>query len=367
MLTWRTKRIATRRARRAWLAGLAAATLVVAGCGGGEDNGSDGSSGDGIAVTIRSTGPTFTDLITLVIIAQDYFTEVGLDADFEFILASNAATATQGLIAGEMDVASGGAGSLYNAYAEGRTELVSLGTANPAVTFGLAINNETAAQFAAKGVTPDSPVDQRVKALAGTSLASSPEGSTGQKYLRIMLTEHGVDPDRDVTLVPNADNAAQLAAAREKRVNGFANSFPNVNLPGADGWGVLWLNWAVDLPSILPLASHEYYTTRSWLEKNPEAAKRLMKALWLAYADLQNPTDELRDKIKALEGFQGLNPEGFDAGWELSLGAYKDGTPLTTQEMFDNQKDLVNYGREKPITFGFGDLYDLAPVTAAQP
>jgi NitT/TauT family transport system substrate-binding protein len=367
MLTWRTKRTTTRRARRTWLVGLAASALVLAGCGGGGDDNESSGSGDRIPITIRSTGPTFTDLVTLVIVAQDYFTKVGLDADFEFILASNAATATQGLIAGEMDVASGGAGSLYNAYAEGRNELVSLGTANPAVTFGLAINNETAEQFAAKGVTPDSPVDQRVKALAGTSLASSPEGSTGQKYLRIMLSEHGVNPDRDVKLVPNADNAAQLAAAREGRVNGFANSFPNTNMPEADGWGVLWLNWAVDLPSILPLASHEYYTSRKWLDKNPEAAKRLMQALWLAYADLQNPTDDLKNKIKNLEGFKGLNPKGFDLGWDLSLGAYKNGTPLTTQEMFDNQVELVNYGRDKPITFGFTDLYDLGPVEASKP
>jgi len=367
MLTWRMKRTTTRRARRTWLVGLAATALVLAGCGGGgEDNESSGS-GDRIPVTIRSTGPTFTDLVTLVIVAQDYFTKVGLDADFEFILASNAANATQGLIAGEMDVASGGAGSLYNAFAEGRTELVSLGTANPAVTFGLAINNETAAQLAAKGVTPSSPVEQRVKALSGLSLASSPEGSTGQKYLRKMLNEYGVNPDRDVTLVGNADNAAQLAAAREKRVNGFANSFPNTNMPEADGWGVLWLNWAKDLPSILPLASHEYYTTRKWLEKNPEAAKRLTKALWLAYQDLQNPTNELREKIRNLEGFKGFNPKGFDLGWELSLGAYKNGTPLTTQEMFDHQVALVNYGRDKPIDVKFSELYDLGPVNASKP
>jgi NitT/TauT family transport system substrate-binding protein len=367
MLTWRTKRTPRRRASRTWLAGLAVTALALAACGGGGDDDSASGGGDGIPIKIRSTGPTFTDLVTCVIIAQDYFTKVGLDADFEFILASNAATATQGLIAGEMDIATGGAGSLYNAFAEGKTELVSLATANPAITFGLALNNETAQQLAAKGVTPDSPIDQRVKALAGTQLAASPEGSTGQKYLRIMLSEHGVDPDKDVTIVPNADNAAQLAAARQGRVNGFANSFPNTNLPEADGWGVLWLNWAVDLPSILPLASHEYYTTRSWLEKNPEAAEKLMQALWLAYQDLQNPSAELKEKVRNLEGFKDLNPKGFDLGWELSLGAYQGGSPLTTQEMFDNQVDLVNYGRETPVTFTFEELYDLAPVQAGKP
>jgi NitT/TauT family transport system substrate-binding protein len=370
MLNRRTKlKTTSRRAPRTWLAGLAASALVLTACG-GSDSGSasgDDASADVLPLVMRSTGPTFTDLPTIVILAQDHFAEVGLDVDFEFITASNAATATQGLIAGEMDVASGGTGSLYNAYAEGMTDLVSLGTTNPAMTFGLAVNNETAEQMEADGVTPDSPVEERVQALSGMSLASSPEGSTGQKYLKIMLDTYGVDPANDVTLVPNADNAAQLAAAREGRVNGFANSFPNTNLPEADGWGVLWLNFAEDLPQILPLAAHEIYTTRGWLKENPETAKRLMEAYWLALEDLQNPTDELKEKIKNLEGFADLNPEAFDAGWELSVPIYAGHTPVTTQEMFENQLDLVNFERESPVDISFDDIYDLSAAEEAQP
>jgi len=355
----------SRRAPLALLAGLVVSMLALSACGSGNASSGSGESGD--ALIIRSTGPTFTDLPTLVVLAQDYFTEVGLDVDFEFITASNAATATQGLIAGEMHVASGGAGSLYSAYAAGMKDLVSLGTVNPAMTFGLAVNNETAEQMARNGVTPESPVEERVQALKGLSLAASPEGSTGQKYLRSMLSEYGVDPNSEVKIVPNADNAAQLAAARQGRVNGFANSFPNTNLPEADGWGVLWLNFAEDLPSILPLAAHEVYTTRGWLEENPETAEKLMRAYWLALEDLQNPTDELKEAIRNLEGFKDLNPKGFDLGWELSVPVYKGATPVTTQEMFENQLDLVNYESDDPIDISFDDIYDVSAAEEAQP
>jgi NitT/TauT family transport system substrate-binding protein len=362
---------ASRRASRAWVAGLAVSALVLTACGGGgsdDEGGGNDASADVIPLVMRATGPTFTDLPGLVILAEDLFTEVGLDVDFEFITASNAATATQGLIAGEMDVASGGTGSLYNAYAEGMTDLVSLGTTNPAMTFGLACNNETLEQMEADGVTVDSPVEEKVQALSGMSLASSPEGSTGQKYLKIMLDSYGVDPATDVTLVPNADNAAQLAAAREGRVNCFANSFPNTNLPEVDGWGVLWLNFAEDLPEgILPLAAHEVYTTRDWLEENRETAVRLMEAYWLAMRDLQNPTDELKEAVRGLEGFQDLAPEAFDAGWELSVPVYAGMTPVTTEEMFENQLELVNFERESPVEATFEDLYDVGPAEEAQP
>jgi NitT/TauT family transport system substrate-binding protein len=374
MLNRRATTTRSGRAPRTWLASLAVSTLVLTACG-GEDEGNEGESASGDAsseetlpLVVRATGPSFTDLPMLVIVTEDLWSEVGLDVDFEYVAANNAATTTQGLIAGEMDIAAGGSPALYNAYAEGMTDLVSLGTVNPAMTFGLAVNNETLEQMEADGVTVDSPVEERVQALEGMSLASSPEGSTGQKYLKIMLDSYGVDPATDVTLVPNADAAAQLAAAREGRVNGFANSFPNTNLPDVDGWGTLWLNFAEDLPQdILPLAAHEYFTTRDWLEENPEAAERFMRATWLALEALQNPSDELKEAVRGYEAFQDLNPEAFDAGWELSVPVYEGHTPLTTEEMFENALELVNFEARTPIDIKFEDIYDLTAAEAAQP
>lgn len=344
---------------------LAVAGSIAAGCGGSSDNsaGDDGA----LKVKIMSTSATFTDLPTVVIVAQDYFRQVGLDADVSFSNASNASLITQAVISGDTNIGTSGAGSLYNAYAEGKTDLVSLGTTNPSITFGLALNQETLDTLAERGVTPESSAEERVQALRGLTLTSSPEGSTGNTYLRVMLSEYGVDPDRDVTILPNNDASAQIATTRQGRVSGFAQSFPRVNFPEAEGWGGLWLNWAVDLPSILPLASHEYYTTRSWLEQNPEIAKRVMQAVWLADRDLHNPTDELRDKVRGLPQFANLNETAFNAGWEVAVGAYKDASPLTTQEMFDNQVRLVNLNRDSPLTFGFDDIYDLSAAKAAQP
>jgi NitT/TauT family transport system substrate-binding protein len=366
MLNKRTKLTTTRRASRTLLAGLTVSMLVLTACGDGGDSGSsDGASGD--SLVMRSTGPTFTDLPTAVILAEDYFSEVGLDVDFEWLTASNAATATQGLVAGEMDIASGGTGSLYAAYGAGMTDLISLGSVNPAMTFGIAVNTEAADKMAAQGVTPDSPVEERVQALKGMSLAASPEGSTGLKYTRTMLSTYGLDPDTDVTIVPNADNAAQVAAAKQGRVDGFANSFPNTNLPDAEGWGTLWLNFSEDLPQILPLAAHDVYTSRDWLDENADTAEKLMEAYYLALEALQDPTDELKENVKNLEGFADLNEDAFDQGWELSLPVYAGATPVTTQEQFENQLDLVNYENDTPVDLTFDDIYDVGPAEAAQP
>jgi sulfonate transport system substrate-binding protein len=359
----------SRRAPLAALVGLAM-VLGLAACGGGGNKPAENTGGGSVDhLVARVTGPTFTDLPTVVILAQDYFKKVGLDVDFDFLAASNAANATQGVIAGEMDITTGGSGSLYSAYAAGRHELVAIGNLNPAMTFGVAVNNKAVEEMAKKGVTKNSPVEKRVQALRGMKFAASPAGSTGLKYLRTMFTSYGVNPDSDVTIVGNSDNNAQLAAARAGQVDGFANSFPNSNMAEADGWGVLWLNFAEDLPkgSLIPLASHALYTTHDWLNKHPQAAEKLLRAYWLAQVDLQNPTPELKEKIKNLPAFKNLNPKGFDLGWDASIPIYKGWTPVPTQEMFTKQLDLVNLDAATKIDFKFADLYDLGPANKTKP
>lgn len=343
---------------------LAVVAVSLAGCA--SSSRSEGAENGGLSVTIISTSPTFTDLTGAVIAARDYYTQVGLDVTVDYG-ADNASLITQALIAGDADVGSSGTGALYNAYAQGRTNLVSMGSTNPSITFGLALNQQTVDRLAERGVTPDSPVEERVKALRGLTLTAGPDGSTGNAYVRIMLGEHGLDPDTDVTLIPNNDGAAQIAATRNGRADGFAQSFPRSNFPDAEGWGTLWLNWSKDLPRLLPMASHDLYTTRDWLRQNPDAARRVMQAVWLAHQELQNPTPELRDAVKKLPAFTDLSDAAFDAGWELAIDAYAGATPLTTKEMFDNELYLVNFNRPDPVTITFEDLYDLSAANAAKP
>ncbi|SCD43124.1 NitT/TauT family transport system substrate-binding protein [Streptomyces sp. BpilaLS-43] len=350
------------------LAVLAALAVLLTGCAQGERTASPAEMGEDGALKLRfmTTSPSFTDLPTAVILARGYFDKVGLDVSVQHG-ASSAPLITQSVMSGDADIGSSGTGALYNAYGEGMTELVGLGSTNRSVTFGLALNLETADKLAERGVTPDSPARDRVRALRGLKLTTSPQGSTGNSYLRAMLTEYGVDPDDDVTIMPNNDPTAQIATTRRGRADGFAQSFPRPNFPEAEGWGVVWLNWVRDLPQLLPLASQDYYTTRAWLKANPEAAERFMKALWLAHRDLQTPTAELRDAVYELPEFTDLNRKAFESGWDMTVQAYKGATPLTTEAMFEKQVELVDAERPSPLRIAYEDVYDLRPARAARP
>ena len=97
-----------------------------------------------------------------------------------------------------------------------------------------------------------------------------------------MLTEYGVDPDTDVTLVPNNDATAeaprQLGPVASTATR---SSFPNALIPEVEGWGALWLNFAEDLPSLVPFAFTPSTrparipsrTRRPWLVSWPRCGK----------------------------------------------------------------------------------------------
>jgi hypothetical protein len=40
---------------------------------------------------------------------------------------------------------------------------------------------------------------------------------------------------------------------------------------------------------------------------------------------------------------------------------------VPTEEMFQNQVDLVNFENDTPIDFSFDDIYDVGAAEAAQP
>jgi NitT/TauT family transport system substrate-binding protein len=317
-----------------------------------------------LPVNIISTSPTFTSLPHSVMMALDLYAANGIDANVD-LGADNAALIAQAVIAGDADIGIAGTGAVFNAYSEGMTDLVVIATMSCSLTFGVALNSETVEALAEQGITPDSPVEERVQALRGLSIGASPAGSTGDSYPRLMLTTYGVDP-AEVTLVPNNDGNAQVAAARAGRINGYALSFPNALIPEVEGWGALWLNFAEDLPGLIPFAAHSIYTTRQYLEGSRETTVGIVAALWDALGVIKDSPDEAKEPVKS-DSFPDLDQAVYDEGWDLSVEAYAECTPITTEEMFQRQLDLVNSTRETPMELAMSDIYDLTVPEDAQP
>jgi NitT/TauT family transport system substrate-binding protein len=131
--------------------------------------------------------------------------------------------------------------------------------------------------------------------LRGRRLAALTIGSCGYWFLREILTHHGLDPDRDVTIVGLGDrypDALELIASRE--IDGALLVEPYVSLGEHRG---IVRNWGA-------LANLEYLPHIQWtvqvarteaIERDPHLVRRVLDAVAVAtHAAHANPADYAR-------------------------------------------------------------------------
>ena len=112
------------------------------------------------------------------------------------------------------------------------------------------------------------------------SLHSTP-GSSPDLTLKFMLQQAGMNPERDVQILPITQNAI-LAALERDRIDGFAYSSPLADTAVAKYGARKLLSFADG--EFKPLANQLSITmvcNRDWVEKQPEAAttpRRLIPA-----------------------------------------------------------------------------------------
>ncbi len=100
-----------------------------------------------------------------------------------------------------------------------------------------------------RGVTLLSPVAERVAALKGLKLATTGAGGAPDSLFRFLLCEHGLDPEKDVQLVPvRGGGAAMLAAFKQGAVDGFGLSSPTSDLAVAKFEGAYLFDMATAPP-----------------------------------------------------------------------------------------------------------------------
>lgn len=86
-----------------------------------------------------------------------------------------------------------------------------------------------------RGISENSPVTEKVAAMKGLRLATTGAGGAPDSLFRYLFAEHGINPDRDVQLVPvRGGGAAMLAALKQGAVDGFGLSSPTSDLAVRD-------------------------------------------------------------------------------------------------------------------------------------
>lgn len=175
------------------------------------------------------------------------------------------------------------------------------------------------------------PLARKVEMLKGLRLAAHTPGSSPDLALRYLARQSGLDPERDMQVLPIVQNAI-LAAMENNRIDGFAYSSPLADQAIVKYGAKRLISMAAG--EYTPLAGQLSITmvcNKDWVEKQTEAAAATIRAVWRAMRLMKS--DPAQARAAARKAFASMEDKVFDAAFETNLKAFPDAPRITAKQM----------------------------------
>lgn len=304
-----------------------------------------------VRYTQAGTSLSFANLLYAQ--SEQLFEAEGLTMDYQPFPPSSGDMITI-MLAGDADVAFGAPSAMYAAVNQGR-DLKNYASTQIGPAVGIALHNDVVAELEAEGVTVDSPIEDRIAALQGRSLAGVGAGASLHSLAQSALSFGNLDPEADVTLLPVPDHAEAANAAREGQADGFYAAVPALLTAETDGWGTTWVSF-VDVPEIGTMPWIEFTSSTAFAEENPQVMEAMLRAISKANDAFENDPDHVREVLKE-NWFADTEENLFNASFELVRPTFTQGM-FPTEDGLETQLELANVAAEVPIDLSFEEVYD---------
>jgi NitT/TauT family transport system substrate-binding protein len=200
---------------------------------------------------VNTTGPQATP--AWVAKDEGFFEKYGIDA--ELVVVASAAQLAPALISGEIPIAIGAATGFVSSALAG-SDLVLLGGYANQLQLWLSSQPEITS----------------VEELRGQKIAITRRGSATHMATRLVLQRHGLDVDRDVTLIQTGVNSLEALLAGS--VNAAMMGPPNTFVAEDQGMRTL-----VDVGEYnYPLIQQGIAASRAWVARNEDLTRRTLQA-----------------------------------------------------------------------------------------
>ena len=282
-------------------------------------------------------------------IHEGYFAEEGLDVTV--VQATGGAHVTA-VVSGDAFAVIGGVDSNC---------LANQGNSDPVTAIVNCVNRANVYLFARKGLAPASDSREDMAAfLKGKTIIAGRYGGSPNLLTRYLLRQVGLDPDKDVTLIENADESTVTAMLQHGQGDIGNGGEPQISEGITAG---IWEEPFVKFPDLGDYSYSVIGVRRSTIEKDPETCRAFVRAMQKALKAVQED-HELAARILELE-FPTLTPEGREAAltraWEDHLWS-EDGI-ITPQAVETNMAVLQSSGIFEG-TWSYDDLVDMQFVEA---
>jgi NitT/TauT family transport system substrate-binding protein len=269
-----------------------------------------------------------------ILMARDlgYYEQEGLDAD---VVQMRANVGQAALVAGEVD---------FTASVGSNIKMALQGA--PIKTILLFVQAQVMSLVAQPQLrTPEQ--------LRGKSVGVGVAGASIDQVARLMLKRYGLEPQRDVNVIPIGDGAVQYQALQLGQVDAVVMSLPFPVLARREGYAIV-----ANAPDLFKLPSGGVGTLQSTLEQRRDMVRRVARAQIRALQYVRTQPDAV---AKFIEQFFDMDYETARESYEFLLPAFS-ATGEVDREAMDLQLEMER-SEGTDVRLGYDQLVD--PTVAA--
>jgi NitT/TauT family transport system substrate-binding protein len=265
----------------------------------------------------------------LMAYAEDLFKKAGVDIDWKFL--PNQGPTMAALLSDGVSIGVIGCQGAFDANLAGKhLQLIAgLSTANSLLVVRSDVIKKT-------GVAVDAPIKKRLQALKGLNIATSPVGTTNYAYLTSYLTWAGLDPKRDINILPAPEPNALLAGLRAGKFDGAAYGPGALEPLLADKSGILWVSLGRgDVPQLKKSIFICAAAKKEFVDSHPKEVAAIEEVFAQATQMMQDKaTAEAARETVRKAFFAQMDKTLFDLSYASSVPGYLPGT--ISEEGFDS-------------------------------
>lgn len=266
----------------------------------------DAFAADAIKVRIIQSADSISFAPLYVARYNKYFEQEGIQLDLTMARSGDIAITAQ--VAGDVDFGAITLSHVLKAFDAGK-ELLAVANIMNRNTTAIAIHKDALKD---KKVTPEElqkmTIEQRVRLLKGMKLGVSGPGAMTDMVFRYLLKRAGLNPEKDVDIVPVGPAATIIVALQKRTVDAFAFGIPVPYEPVSRGYAVIFIDGALgEVPEFNNFVYEVLTVIKEYAEKNPQIVSKMAKALAKANNFI---IDSPEESVKILQTyFSKMQPE----------------------------------------------------------
>ena len=224
-----------------------------------------------IKITVPSPSTTFAPLYHAR--AAGYFAEEGIDVE---VVVVPGAGSVQALFARDSHFALAPGTYQLMSYERGQ-RLVAVMSILTRLSLNIVMHRDVARE---RGITEQSPLADKVRALKGLKLSGFATGAFGYQVIVHYLLKAGLDPQTDVQIVGLGTAPALLLALEKRQIDGFVMGTPLPEAAASRGLGVMVVdNSAGEDPDFAEFMMDVLTVLPDTVKQRPDLVRKVVRAL----------------------------------------------------------------------------------------